>query len=85
MTDFIIELTTLINSDIETLLPAKKVTIEVDEVKKLVIAAADNTLKAAVAGGHRDATLTKTEIAYIVAALTVGINPSIRKGLKPKR
>lgn len=80
MTDFITELSKELNQTFNVNLATP------DALKPIVITAADNTLKAAVAGGHRDATLTKTEIAYIVAALTVGQNrQGVLKALKPKR
>jgi len=78
MTDFIAELAKELNT-------AFNVTVVTPEtLKPIAIKAADNTLKAAVAGGHRDVALTKTEIGYIVAALTCA-DPRILKSLKPKR
>jgi hypothetical protein len=80
MTDFITELAKEINTAFNIHLA------DPDTLKPIVITAADNTLKAAVAGGHRDATLTRQEIAYIVAALTVGQNrQGVLKALKPKK
>ncbi|GIK42377.1 MAG: hypothetical protein BroJett011_62100 [Chloroflexota bacterium] len=79
MTDFIQELANELHKSFNLSFPKP------DELKTAVIAAADNTLKAAVAGGHRDANLTRQEIAYIVAALTVGQDRRILKQLKPKK
>jgi hypothetical protein len=77
MTDFIQELASQLNQSFNLTITRP------EDIKALVIAAADNTLKAAVANQHHD-TLTKDEIAYIVAGLTVGIDPRIKAGLKPK-
>lgn len=79
MTDFIQELTWLLDKELGLSDPV----FQAKDIKALVIAAADNTLKAAVENQHKD-TLTKEEIAYIVAGLTVGIDPRIKAGLKPK-